>query len=211
MKTKQHEILQLTSTRWTNSLLLVPKTFKDLCFNICFFLLLFWVQMFYKCPGGLMSVKCYITFFCFLQCAMYKDPFYWVSEGLTQWSAHTGRISVRCDVVFNLYLNGGGKLEDLQLCSIHPRQSINMTNWHLLQYFVCVCFYFSVSDLILEKSSCVHCYIKLTAKQMGRYFVGSCGVNPTYLWSTFSKGDALITKTTCQYWNCPMFLIWICV
>lgn len=89
--------------------------------------------MFYKCPGGLMSVKCYITFFgFFLQRVMYKVPFYWVSEGLTRRSERTGKISVRCDVVFNLCFEWGGKLEDLQLCSIDPQQSINMANRHVL-------------------------------------------------------------------------------
>lgn len=38
-----------------------------------------------------------------------------------------------------------------------------------------------MSDLILEKSSCIHFYIKLTVKPMGGYFVGSCGLNPTVL------------------------------
>lgn len=165
----------------------------------------------------------------FLQCIMYKVPFYYIKS---EWRCHSVVGAHWKDISpMRRCVEWGGKLEDLHLCSIDPQQSINVTNPHGFLIFCACLLLFQHVRFDSQKSNCAHFYTRLTGKQMGCYFVGFCGLNPTKLsrnyifqWSysmrapfsgfdryRFLKGDALITKSTCQYWNWAMFLVWICV
>lgn len=85
------------------------KTFNDLCLISVFYC--FYSKCFIYVKERICLWNVIFTVFYYVSCVRFPVTTSRVSEGLAQWTEHTGKISVWCDVVFNLYFNEAGNLK----------------------------------------------------------------------------------------------------